>query len=204
MQELATLRCSPMFTALELSSWSLLPGEGSSTTHDPLENKTSFLGDPRRFCEMADPLLDSKFPERGLNQAVAIAAMCLQDEATARPMMSDVVTALSFLSVASESDPTPTDTRKGGDKSRSSSHSESSQSSGFRSGSKSDKFYEDEDIINSSEATTSDAAWSGGPRSARISRQRDGSASLDYRTGGSANWVLEFTSSDEDPEPDRR
>ncbi|TYJ38120.1 hypothetical protein E1A91_A05G422000v1 [Gossypium mustelinum] len=56
--------------------------------------------EPKRFPEMADPLLKKRFPERDLNQAVGIAAMCLQDEATARPLMSDVVTALSFLSMA--------------------------------------------------------------------------------------------------------
>jgi hypothetical protein len=35
-----------------------------------------------------------------LNQAVAVAAMCLQEEATVRPLMSDVVTALGFLGTA--------------------------------------------------------------------------------------------------------
>ncbi|XP_039028057.1 receptor-like kinase LIP2 [Hibiscus syriacus] len=58
--------------------------------------------EPKNFPDMADPLLNKQFPERGLNQAVAIAAMCLQEEATARPLMSDVVTALSFLSAATE------------------------------------------------------------------------------------------------------
>ncbi|KAF7805258.1 putative serine/threonine-protein kinase PBL25 [Senna tora] len=56
--------------------------------------------DPKRFPDMADPLLKKRFPEKDLNQAVAIAAMCLQEEPGARPLMSDVVTALSFLSVA--------------------------------------------------------------------------------------------------------
>ncbi|KAF8402081.1 hypothetical protein HHK36_013033 [Tetracentron sinense] len=55
--------------------------------------------DQKRFPEIADPLLQEDFPVRGLNQAVAIAAMCLQEEATVRPLISDVVTALSFLSV---------------------------------------------------------------------------------------------------------
>lgn len=69
--------------------------------------------DPKKFPEMADPRLGKQFPERGLNQAVAIAAMCLQDEASVRPLISDVVTALSFLSVVSDegmpkSLPTPT------------------------------------------------------------------------------------------------
>ncbi|XP_042478025.1 probable serine/threonine-protein kinase PBL26 [Macadamia integrifolia] len=58
--------------------------------------------DTKRFPEMADPLLQGDFPVRGLNQAVAVAAMCLQEEASARPLMSDVVTALSFLSMAPE------------------------------------------------------------------------------------------------------
>ncbi|KAI4368248.1 hypothetical protein MLD38_016825 [Melastoma candidum] len=57
--------------------------------------------DPKQFPEMVDPLLEGKFPEKDLNQAVAIAAMCLQYEASARPLMSDIVTALSFLSGAS-------------------------------------------------------------------------------------------------------
>lgn len=46
---------------------------------------------------MADPLLDGKYPIKGLYQALAIAAMCLQEEADTRPVMSDVVTALEYL-----------------------------------------------------------------------------------------------------------
>lgn len=34
---------------------------------------------------------------RGLNQAVAVSAMCVQEESSVRPLMSDVVSALSFL-----------------------------------------------------------------------------------------------------------
>ncbi|KAH9670980.1 putative serine/threonine-protein kinase PBL26 [Citrus sinensis] len=63
--------------------------------------------DPKRFPDMADPLLRKQFPEKGLNEAVAIAAMCLQEEAGARPLMSDVVTALSFLSNSKEPIPDP-------------------------------------------------------------------------------------------------
>ncbi|KAI4350142.1 hypothetical protein L6164_010651 [Bauhinia variegata] len=55
--------------------------------------------DPKKFPDMADPLLNKHFPEKDLNQAVAIAAMCLQEEAAARPLIGDVVTALSFLSM---------------------------------------------------------------------------------------------------------
>jgi hypothetical protein len=46
---------------------------------------------------MADPLLDKKFPLKGLYQALAISSMCLQEEASSRPLISDVVTALTFL-----------------------------------------------------------------------------------------------------------
>lgn len=57
-----------------------------------------FFRDPKRFPDLADPLLNRQFPEKDLNQIVAIAAMCLQEEASARPLISDVVTTLSFLS----------------------------------------------------------------------------------------------------------
>ncbi|XP_056170420.1 probable serine/threonine-protein kinase PBL26 [Syzygium oleosum] len=53
--------------------------------------------DPRRYPELADPLLNNEFPVRGLNQAVAVAAMCLNEEVAVRPLMTDVVTALSYL-----------------------------------------------------------------------------------------------------------
>ncbi|TVU10644.1 hypothetical protein EJB05_44188 [Eragrostis curvula] len=56
--------------------------------------------DKRRFAEMADPLLQGNYPTKGLYQALAIAAMCLQEDATMRPAISDVVTALEYLTVA--------------------------------------------------------------------------------------------------------
>lgn len=43
------------------------------------------------------------FPIKGLNQAVAVASMCLQNDARIRPLMSDVVTALTFLGDGRES-----------------------------------------------------------------------------------------------------
>lgn len=48
---------------------------------------------------MADPVLEVNFPTKGLYQALAVAAMCLQEEATARPLISDVVTALEYLAL---------------------------------------------------------------------------------------------------------
>ncbi|OAY77494.1 Serine/threonine-protein kinase PBS1 [Ananas comosus] len=53
--------------------------------------------DRRKFPKMADPLLQNRFPSRGLYQALAIAAMCLQEQAATRPLIGDVVTALSYL-----------------------------------------------------------------------------------------------------------
>ncbi|XP_019434927.1 PREDICTED: probable serine/threonine-protein kinase PBL7 [Lupinus angustifolius] len=53
--------------------------------------------DRSKFILMADPLLKDKFHVKSLFQALAVAAMCLQEEADTRPHMSDVVTALHHL-----------------------------------------------------------------------------------------------------------
>ncbi|CAD5167875.1 unnamed protein product [Musa acuminata subsp. malaccensis] len=53
--------------------------------------------DRRKFPNMADPLLQGRYPMRGLYQALAVAAMCLQEQAATRPFIGDVVTALSYL-----------------------------------------------------------------------------------------------------------
>lgn len=59
-----------------------------------------YFKDPKRFPEMADPHLKGAFPDKSLNQAVGVAAMCVQEDPSVRPMISDVVAALSFLMVA--------------------------------------------------------------------------------------------------------
>lgn len=48
-------------------------------------------------------MLEGQYPTKSLYQALAVAAMCLQEEASTRPLISDVVTALEFLS-ADEND----------------------------------------------------------------------------------------------------
>ncbi|KAK7363623.1 hypothetical protein VNO77_05772 [Canavalia gladiata] len=53
--------------------------------------------DRRKFPKMADPLLEGRYPMRGLYQALAVAAMCLQEQAATRPLIGDVVTALTYL-----------------------------------------------------------------------------------------------------------
>uniref|UniRef100_A0A7N0UBJ3 non-specific serine/threonine protein kinase n=1 Tax=Kalanchoe fedtschenkoi TaxID=63787 RepID=A0A7N0UBJ3_KALFE len=50
-----------------------------------------------RHVVLADPLLDGDFPAKGLSQAIAVAAMCLQEDPAVRPAIVDVVTALSFM-----------------------------------------------------------------------------------------------------------
>lgn len=55
-----------------------------------------------QFTKMADPLLEGNCPQKCLYQALAIAAMCLQEEADTRPLMADVVTALEFLATPPE------------------------------------------------------------------------------------------------------
>lgn len=53
--------------------------------------------DRRKFPQMADPLLHGQYPVRGLYQALAIAAMCVQEQPSMRPLIADVVTALNYL-----------------------------------------------------------------------------------------------------------
>ncbi|GAA0143330.1 hypothetical protein LIER_04039 [Lithospermum erythrorhizon] len=53
--------------------------------------------DRRRFAQMADPTLQGQYPVRGLYQALAVAAMCVQEHPNMRPLMADVVTALTYL-----------------------------------------------------------------------------------------------------------
>ncbi|KAG4967349.1 hypothetical protein AAZX31_12G070500 [Glycine max] len=53
--------------------------------------------DRRKFSQMVDPLLEGQYPVRGLYQALAIAAMCVQEQPNMRPVIVDVVTALNYL-----------------------------------------------------------------------------------------------------------
>ncbi|GMP82259.1 hypothetical protein CsSME_00036650 [Camellia sinensis var. sinensis] len=55
------------------------------------------FNDRRKFAKLADPRLQGKYPMRGLYQALAVASMCIQEQAAARPLIGDVVTALSYL-----------------------------------------------------------------------------------------------------------
>lgn len=58
--------------------------------------------DRRKFTLMADPLMEGNYPVKGLYQALAVAAMCIQDEAGTRPLIGDVVTALEYLAIKTD------------------------------------------------------------------------------------------------------
>ncbi|KDP44145.1 hypothetical protein JCGZ_05612 [Jatropha curcas] len=53
--------------------------------------------DRRNFSRMVDPLLQGQYPMRGLYQALAISAMCVQEQPNLRPAITDVVMALNYL-----------------------------------------------------------------------------------------------------------
>ncbi|WOL11454.1 serine/threonine-protein kinase CDL1-like [Canna indica] len=53
--------------------------------------------DRRKIPCLADPRLQGRYPMRGLYQALAVASMCIQEDAASRPAMADVVTALAYL-----------------------------------------------------------------------------------------------------------
>ncbi|XP_074585121.1 serine/threonine-protein kinase PBS1-like isoform X2 [Curcuma longa] len=55
------------------------------------------FNDRRKLPRLADPKLQGRFPMRGLYQALAVASMCIQEQAASRPLIADVVTALAYL-----------------------------------------------------------------------------------------------------------
>ncbi|KAH7294924.1 hypothetical protein KP509_27G024900 [Ceratopteris richardii] len=63
--------------------------------------------DRRKFPQMADPLLQGRYPMRGMYQALAVAAMCLQEQGETRPLIADVVTALTYLASQTYEPATP-------------------------------------------------------------------------------------------------
>lgn len=55
------------------------------------------FNDRKRLPRMADPRLQGQYTMRGLYQSLAVASMCINEEAAARPLIGDVVTALTYL-----------------------------------------------------------------------------------------------------------
>ncbi|XP_051116065.1 probable serine/threonine-protein kinase PBL25 [Andrographis paniculata] len=63
--------------------------------------------DQAKLADLADPLLRKSFPETSLNQAVGVAAMCLLEEPSARPLICDISAAINFLAMAQPEAPIP-------------------------------------------------------------------------------------------------
>lgn len=90
--------------------------------------------DQKRYHELVDPLIKTEYPAKALNQVVAMAAMCLQEEDSVRPLMADVVMTLGFLTSMPPDPPAPvappaTAPEPKKDKGRSDDHSDSSSES---------------------------------------------------------------------------
>ncbi|KAL9268406.1 putative serine/threonine-protein kinase PBL7 [Drosera capensis] len=60
------------------------------------------LKDRRNFSEIADPTLEGRYPPRDLYQALSVAAMCVREEPNMRPVIADVVTAVTYLASKSK------------------------------------------------------------------------------------------------------
>ncbi|CAA7405180.1 unnamed protein product [Spirodela intermedia] len=57
----------------------------------------TMFNDRKRLPKLADPRLQGQYTMRGLYQSLAVASMCINEEAAARPLIGDVVTALTYL-----------------------------------------------------------------------------------------------------------
>ncbi|XP_011041219.1 PREDICTED: serine/threonine-protein kinase CDL1-like isoform X2 [Populus euphratica] len=56
-----------------------------------------FLKDQKKYCQLADPRLEGCYPRRCFNYAIAITAMCLNEQASFRPLIGDILAALEYL-----------------------------------------------------------------------------------------------------------
>ena len=64
-----------------------------------------FLKDRKNFAKMVDPLLEGRYPAKSVQHAIVITSMCLQEHASIRPAMTDVVNALEYLASQTEKSP---------------------------------------------------------------------------------------------------
>lgn len=58
------------------------------------EQARPIFKDPSSFPRLVDPRLEGNYSAQGLKEAVGMAIMCLEEEPTLRPLISDVVSAL--------------------------------------------------------------------------------------------------------------
>ncbi|WCJ44715.1 Protein kinase superfamily protein [Euphorbia peplus] len=81
-----------------------------------------FLKDQKKFCQLVDPRLQGHYPKRCLNYAIAVAVMCLNEEAHFRPLIGDIVVALEYLYAQSNGSESKTGLAENGNKSPSPLH----------------------------------------------------------------------------------
>uniref|UniRef100_A0A7N0TAM2 Protein kinase domain-containing protein n=1 Tax=Kalanchoe fedtschenkoi TaxID=63787 RepID=A0A7N0TAM2_KALFE len=81
----------------------LLTGRKAIDTKRPKEEQylaawaRPLFKDRTKFFLMADPQLEGQYPRKSLFQALAISAMCIHEQPTSRPAISEVVVALNCL-----------------------------------------------------------------------------------------------------------
>ncbi|GFP79248.1 receptor-like serine/threonine-protein kinase at3g01300 [Phtheirospermum japonicum] len=68
-----------------------------SSEQNLVEWARPYLGERRRFYRLVDPHLEGRFSIKGAQQAVQLAARCLNRDAKIRPAMSEVVEAIEPL-----------------------------------------------------------------------------------------------------------
>ncbi|XP_072963167.1 probable serine/threonine-protein kinase PBL21 [Typha angustifolia] len=56
-----------------------------------------YLNDRRKYTQLADPVLQGRYPPRAFHQLVVVTSMCLQEQAHVRPIVGDVVVALNHV-----------------------------------------------------------------------------------------------------------
>ncbi|KAH6778258.1 Protein kinase superfamily protein [Perilla frutescens var. hirtella] len=66
-----------------------------------------FLKDRKRFMELVDPLLEGQYSAKSVQHAIVITSMCLQEQASNRPAITDVVNALDYLAEQAHRSPSP-------------------------------------------------------------------------------------------------
>jgi len=91
----------------------LISGRRAVDTSKPVDEQNvvtwamPMFKDQKRYHELVDPLIKKEYAAKALNQVVAMAAMCLQEEDSVRPLMADVVMTLGFLTAMPPDPPAP-------------------------------------------------------------------------------------------------
>ncbi|GER49714.1 protein kinase superfamily protein, partial [Striga asiatica] len=86
-----------LITGRKAIDFSKKPGEQNLVVWSP-----PLIKDRKNFLKMGDPLFEVNFSVKSLRHAVVIASMCLQEQASAQPAISDAATTLDYL--ASQAD----------------------------------------------------------------------------------------------------